>query len=263
MKISVIVPTYKPRNYLWQCLDSLVRQTLRKADFEVILILNGCTDPWKAEIEKYIESKTHEINIKFIHTEISGVSNARNLGIDNSEGEYITFVDDDDYVSPTYLAELVDASSKDTIGLAHPIAFNSTGKLSYVIENEYARITNKKVNYLDIRRIFQGPCMKAFHRSIVGNRRFDITFKNGEDALFMFLLSDRFKYVKATSYEAIYYRRVRDDGAAFSKKKIAYKVKNSSRLIRRYWLIYFNNMNKYNTSFFLTRVMGAIKMIFY
>lgn len=60
MKISVIIPTYKPKAYLWECLDSLVAQTFAKKDFEVLLVLNGCLEPYRSEIEHILK----KINIK-------------------------------------------------------------------------------------------------------------------------------------------------------------------------------------------------------
>ena len=99
MKISVIVPTFKPQAYLWECLNSLVAQTFAKDDFEVLLVLNGCLEPYKSERESYLAKNKDKINIRFISTETPGVSNARNIALDNAKGEYIAFFDDDDYVS--------------------------------------------------------------------------------------------------------------------------------------------------------------------
>ena len=112
MKISVIIPTYKPQSYLWECLDSLVQQTLSKECFEVILVLNGCTEPYKSAIEEYIAEKMQGMNVNFIHTEMGGVSNARNVALDAAVGEYITFLDDDDYISDCMLSELYEVANK-------------------------------------------------------------------------------------------------------------------------------------------------------
>ena len=79
--ISVIIPTYKPQAYLWECLDSMVAQTFPKEEFEVILVLNGCSEPYKRDIEQYISPKMGSMHVQFIHTEEGGVSNARNMGI--------------------------------------------------------------------------------------------------------------------------------------------------------------------------------------
>lgn len=106
MKISVIIPTYKPQDYLWECLDSLVAQTFPKEDFEVILVLNGCHEPWNSTIREYIDTRMQGMNVNYMHTNQGGVSNARNIALDKVKGEYITFIDDDDLISPTYLEVL-------------------------------------------------------------------------------------------------------------------------------------------------------------
>ena len=120
--ISVIIPTYKPQSYLWECLDSLRCQTFPVDNFEVLLILNGCRDPYQSQIEDYL-LKSGMTNVRIIQTDQAGVSNARNMGLDNAIGDYVAFVDDDDYVSPTYLEELYAKASPDTISLCYPYAF--------------------------------------------------------------------------------------------------------------------------------------------
>ena len=102
MKISVIIPTYKPGAYIWECLDSLRNQTLPKEDFELILVLNGCKDPYYSQIQEYIDKNLIGNNVNFIQTDTGGVSNARNIALDVAKGEYITFIDDDDYISASF-----------------------------------------------------------------------------------------------------------------------------------------------------------------
>lgn len=260
MQISVIIPSYKPQDYIYECLDSLVKQTLPKNFWEVIIILNGCNEPWYSSLKDYIQ--THDFpNARLIQTDEAGVSNARNIGLDNAKGEYITFIDDDDYVSDIYLQEFISKARKDTIVLAHPIAFEYTSTIieNYSIENTYLRIKGKgRVPFLKAQKVFQGPCMKLFHKNVINNHRFNITFKNGEDALFMFLISSGFQYIDATSTDAIYYRRIRLDGAAYGKKSRWYVIHNSLRLIGQYCAIYFSHSSSYRLSFFVTRVLGAV-----
>ena len=95
--ISVIIPTYKPKAYLWECLDSIANQTISSQNYEVIIVLNGCTEPWAGELEKYISSNMSGLNVNFVNCEEGGVSNARNIALNLAKGEYITFIDDDDY----------------------------------------------------------------------------------------------------------------------------------------------------------------------
>ena len=123
MKISVIIPTYKPQDYLCNCLESLAAQTFPKEDFEIVLVLNGCMEPYKSQIDQFILEKMQGVNINFIYIEECGVSNARNIGINNSIGEYLTFVDDDDVISNNYLYELSLVSTPTCVGCANSYAF--------------------------------------------------------------------------------------------------------------------------------------------
>lgn len=79
MKISIIIPTYKPDYYIWECLDSIKEQTLDKELFEVLIILNGEKEPYYNNILNYIR-KNDLLNFKIVYTEKPGVSNARNIG---------------------------------------------------------------------------------------------------------------------------------------------------------------------------------------
>ena len=74
MDISVIVPTYKPQYYLWECLDSLKAQTFPRSDFEILLVLNGCCEPYKSKIEEYLLMNMMR-NVRLIQTDQPGVSN--------------------------------------------------------------------------------------------------------------------------------------------------------------------------------------------
>lgn len=260
--VSVIIPTYKPQDYLWVCLDSLADQTFDKRRYEIIIVLNGCNEPYQSKIKAYISLKP-SCQFTFVQTDKGGVSNARNIGIENARGEYIAFVDDDDYVSSLYLEELYKMASTDTISLAYPFAFNDGNEkiqLKNRITDEYNRkYTSEKLEFQKARRFFSGPCMKLIHRSIVGDRRFDKRLKNGEDTLFMFQVSDRIMYVSFTSVEAIYYRRFRINSATTTKRSAPQKIRDNMIGLSAYFSIYLSNVKGYKLGFFLTRVFGAIR----
>lgn len=93
-KISIIVPVYNSEKYLSKCLDSLVNQTLQ--DIEIIIINDGSTDNSQNIIDNYI--KKHPTKIKNFFQQNSGQASARNFGIKNAKGEFIAFVDSDDYL---------------------------------------------------------------------------------------------------------------------------------------------------------------------
>ena len=268
MKISVIIPTYKPKDYLWECLDSLVHQTCLKEDFEVIIVLNGCTEPWKGQIEEFITDKMQGMNINFIHTEQGGVSNARNIALDVAKGDYVTFIDDDDFVSPQYLDGLYNLSSEDIIALSYPFAFNDgtpeVQRTNYMMTHQYdVLFSSEKMSYPRARKFFSGPCMKLIPMSFIQGRKYDIRFKNGEDSLFMFLISDKFKYVRFGGKNICYYRRFRENSAYTRKRSIGYRIKTTSLLMRAYTSIYMKKPLSYNFSFFITRLIGAFRSMFY
>lgn len=100
-KISVIVPVYNTEKYLRRCIDSILAQTF--TDFELLLINDGSRDSSGAICDEYAAKDSR---VRVFHKENGGVSSARNVGLDNAKGEWISFVDSDDWVDHTFL-ELV------------------------------------------------------------------------------------------------------------------------------------------------------------
>ena len=265
VKISVIIPTYKPQSYLWECLDSLSSQTLCKNDFEIVLVLNGCDEPYRSQIQGYINSHK-ELNIKYIHTLIGGVSNARNVGLNIACGEYVTFIDDDDLVSSQFLEELYSNASVNSVVLCYPYAFNDGNlqqQLPYHITDVYDFCCNKDNNMISskVRKYFSGPCMKLIPMRFIQDRRFDVRFKNGEDTLFMFLISDRIKDIKFTSKNAIYYRRNRVGSAVNIKRTFSELFHSNLLQIKTYIRYFIQNPFGYNFTFFLSRIGGSLYAI--
>ena len=108
-KISVIVPVYKAEKYLHRCVDSILSQTF--TDFELILVNDGSPDNCGTICDEYT---TKDNRVRVFHKENGGVSSARNLGLDNAQGEYITFCDADDYVTPDWLMAYSDSMLHNT-----------------------------------------------------------------------------------------------------------------------------------------------------
>lgn len=92
-RISVIVPVYNTEKYLHRCIDSVLAQTYR--DFELLLIDDGSTDSSGAICDEYAEK---DGRVRVFHKENGGVSSARRIGVENSNGEYVYFVDSDDSI---------------------------------------------------------------------------------------------------------------------------------------------------------------------
>ena len=106
-RVSVIVPVYQVEAYLAKCLDSILAQTF--TDFELILVDDGTRDDCPRIMTRYA---TMDARIRCIHKENGGLSSARNAGLDIARGEYIAFVDSDDTVEPTMLADAVAAAQR-------------------------------------------------------------------------------------------------------------------------------------------------------
>lgn len=261
MDISVILPTYRPGEYLWECLDSIYNQKFPKASYELIIVLNGCCEPYNSDIKKWIGCHS-DMKVVYIQTDIGGVSNARNVALDLAEGEYITFMDDDDMISPNYLSGLYRLADKKTVTLCYPLCFQdgTTDYKPYRITTEY-RGDDKIYSYVKAKRYFSGPVYKLIHRDIIGKRRYDTNFKNGEDSLFMFLISDSFKNVRFAGIDSVYYRRIRSGSALSNVQNRKYMIINQLNLIKAYTHIYLKNPIKYSLYFFLTRVAASLHFI--
>lgn len=101
-KISVIVPVYKAEKYLHRCVDSILAQTF--TDFEVLLIDDGSPDRSGEICDEYAQK---DARVRVFHKKNGGVSSARNWGLDNAQGEWIAFVDSDDWVENHMLYSLI------------------------------------------------------------------------------------------------------------------------------------------------------------
>lgn len=100
-KVSVLVPVYNVEKYLGQCLDSIVGQTLK--DIEIICVNDGSTDSSLEVLEKYAKK---DRRIRIINKENGGLPSARNAGLDAATGEYVSFIDSDDYIQSDMMSKL-------------------------------------------------------------------------------------------------------------------------------------------------------------
>ncbi len=112
-KVSVIVPVYKVEKYLRKCVDSILNQTF--SDFELWLVDDGSPDNCPAICDEYAEKDNR---IKVIHKANGGLSDARNAALDVMTGEYVTFVDSDDYIAPDMLETFYDAIVRNNADIA-------------------------------------------------------------------------------------------------------------------------------------------------
>lgn len=107
IKVSIIVPVYNVLEYLPECIESLLSQSYK--NYEIILVNDGSNDGSGNLCDEYTQNYE---NIFVLHKENGGISSARNAGLDLATGDYIAFVDSDDFVSSDYLKVMVDLIEK-------------------------------------------------------------------------------------------------------------------------------------------------------
>ncbi|WP_157151005.1 glycosyltransferase [Brachyspira sp. SAP_772] len=228
IKISVIIPVYNVEPYLRECLDSVINQTLK--EIEIICIDDCSTDNSYQILEEYAK-KDNRIIVLQNEKNVGGPSFGRNKGIKKSKGEYISFIDSDDYLSKNYFYDLYNTAKKynSDISYTSNIWKSVEGKESYHDNlNLYNFITEKEkkelkysidgksdinlVNVKDMNKehFWVSSCNKIYRRSfIINNNLFFFGEKSySEDVDFIYRI---LFYKPTTSYNhnSIYYYRQR------------------------------------------------------
>ena len=119
--VSVIIPVYNVEKYLERCVDSVLAQTY--TNLEIILIDDGSTDTSGKICDEYAQK---DARIRVLHKKNTGIADTRNIGLDISKGEYIAFVDSDDFVASIFIEVAMDAMLNeqcDLVALTDGIAF--------------------------------------------------------------------------------------------------------------------------------------------
>ena len=264
MKISVIIPSYKPEGYIQKCLSSVLTQDFPSADYEVIIVLNGCLEPYKSQIEEFIESQSKQRETpatRLIQTDHPGVSHARNLGLDEAQGDYFVFIDDDDYISPNYLSARYELARPNTIvaSNAKNCSYDGTTTQDNFITRAFESLRHSKPTSLyAYRRLLSNVCGKIIPKQIVGETRFHETLSLGEDSVFIAEISKHIKEVKQTAPDVYYYVTVRANSA--SRKKISNweQISNALELAWTFCHIYLSDVRSYNFPFFLSRIIASL-----
>lgn len=173
--VSVIVPVYNVEGYLKRCIESIIGQTYD--DWELLLIDDGSTDSSGSICDRYVSG---DDRIKVVHTANGGVSVARNIGLEISCGEWVAFIDSDDYVSPTYLSDMLEAADEAEIVV-------SGWKQGNIVRSFPAKSINHS-NYLEIftYKAFLNIWGKLIKYEAIrrAGAKFEEKAKWGEDSIF-------------------------------------------------------------------------------
>lgn len=179
--LSVIVPVYNAENTLRECVESILTQKFK--DFELILIDDGSIDRSPSICDEYAK-KDSRVHVFHKHNE--GVSSARNFGLENSTGEWITFIDSDDYISDSFFDNII--VNDDDIIIRGYNKFNNAG----IVEKKEASFFLHADNLASLIHLYfndtilRGPVSKFYKRSLLADLSFNTEMKIGEDACFLF-----------------------------------------------------------------------------
>jgi glycosyltransferase involved in cell wall biosynthesis len=201
--ISVIVPVYNAEITLRQCVDSILCQGYR--DFELLLIDDGSKDSSPAICDEYASKDNR---VKAFHKENAGVSAARNKGLENASGEWITFIDSDDYISEDYFRGVEGCKQQLLItGFRDEVGGNVSDNVKMVsaIYQSPEDVSLFIRTQVSSNMVLRGPWGKFYRREIIGNQVFNTQMKLGEDTCFVFdyLAKCSFLEVNASSYYVI------------------------------------------------------------
>lgn len=216
MKLSIVVPMYNSEHYIENCIESLLAQDISENEYEILIINDGSTDSSLNIVERYIKNNT---NIRVITVENGGLSRARNLGIDNALGEYIFFVDSDDYIANNTLKNILEKTIKNKIDMMFfdlKIVYDEKNKISsHNIDNELNIISG--IQYFEDNNVNNGAWHYLISRKFLNEN--NLRFVEGrfcEDG--MFLISCIFEARRVSHCNVDVYRYVMRSNSITSKK---------------------------------------------
>ena len=225
--VSIIVPVYKVEEYLDECIESLVNQTYR--NIEIILVDDGSPDNCPKMCDDWV---ARDDRIKVIHKSNSGVSSARNEGLNVANGAWIWFVDSDDTVSITALEKLT--KYVDDVDL---VVFNAK------VDKLYVKDKNFFDDYYFKYQFGFEPWNKLYKKSIIENNnlKFDTQETIGEDLLFNITY---YQYANTYKFTILkYYNyRVREDSAMQSNNEM--RIEQQLRLYAKIYKIYKEKLDE-------------------
>ena len=200
--VSIIVPVYNAEKYLNRCVDSILSQTM--TDFELLLIDDGSKDNSGRICDEYA---TKDARVRVFHKPNGGVSSARNLGLDNAIGKWITYVDADDRCSCEYLEHLLAKTDEETdLILSYAVVCDSLSETAEAYPEYRVNATNFERLFVDSDMHWHtSPWAKLYRASIIYETglRFNELMHIGEDADFLFsfmLITDKIYVSSGTDY---------------------------------------------------------------
>ncbi len=244
IKVSVIIPMYNVESYLKECIMSVLNQEYK--NFEILLIDDGSTDNTSTIAKKFADSYD---NIRYFHSENKGQASARNIGLMIASGDYISFIDSDDYIHPKMFSEMLNLSTKydlDIIECCYGDVFPSTKKVGkrYYLEIEKNRIYDG-YDFYNLEPSLS-TCDKIFKKSFLDNLNFRCSegyyAEDAYDTTYLMLNAKKIMHINEVYY---FYRRDNLESTRNNKKENRILKLAGDKLYIAKKLDLLNERNKY------------------
>lgn len=228
--VSIIVPIYNVEKYLRKCVDSLLKQSY--SNIEILLIDDGSTDNSGRISDEY----SNYNNVRVYHKENGGLSDARNFGIEHSKGEFLAFVDSDDYVTEDYILRMLDKIQKTDVDIVACSYYDISedGQILGKIQST-DRILNEKNFWDDIYiNIKATPAYgvawnKLYKRNVFENLRYRKGILNEDDDIIYDVIHGRNIFMMD---DLLYYYRQRQ-GSIMDQMKKTFNIERIELIYRR------------------------------
>lgn len=239
--ISVIVPVYNVEKYLHKCVDSIINQTYK--DLEIILVDDGSPDNCPKICDEYAQKDNR---IKVIHKENGGVSSARNVGLISAQGEFVQFIDSDDFIKEQMIEKLISSlhETSSDIVVCRAITYYDSGKEKIQKNDKWEEVLNRDdAAKLIFSEMNNAMWNKLFKKELAEGILFEEGRTFGEDPYFLAQILNKSKKVSFVSEELYYYRQrensitsgkfseKRFDQVYFKDKMYDYFTENFSQIV--------------------------------
>lgn len=236
--ITVIVPVYNVENYIKKCVESILNQTYR--ELEIILVNDGSTDNSSVVCDEF---KTIDNRVKVIHKKNGGLSDARNAGLAIASGDYITFVDSDDYIATDMYRVMIDAMRRNEA----EIGVCGIGYITNGVSSEISCLPTEKVyrekealcTYFSTNDLNASVCNKLFKRSLFEGICFPL-HKKFEDTFIIHRVIERAGVVVHVGKPLYYYV---NRGGSITKRPFSVKDMDLLEAKREIYMRYMADLS--------------------
>lgn len=237
-KLSVIVPIYNTEEYLKECLDSLVYQTY--PNVEIILVDDGSTDGSYAICKDY---KAQHNNIVLLHKENGGGGSARNLALDCFTGDYVTFVDSDDWIIDNACEIIMGYIEDYCADVVHCEVFKEIDKRAQSNTDPPLILNNPETMELMLNDRLRSGALKIFKRDLINDIRFPLN-SSIDDMVFFSDLIERVNTMVVSNSEVYFYRYNRENNMSNSSTRFVKNVyERYEEFLKRYDIAIRNNVD--------------------